>query len=81
MGSHRVRHDWSDLAAAAAATWKKKMGKMNLAGGSWEDKALSRMRIFSEENSLNEMQNSLLLTNIIFVHISCYKVCLKAYSG
>jgi len=22
MGSHRVRHDWSDLAAAAAATWE-----------------------------------------------------------
>ena len=21
MGSHRVGHDWSDLAAAAAATW------------------------------------------------------------
>ena len=24
MGSHRVRHDWSDLVAAAAATMKKK---------------------------------------------------------
>ena len=23
MGSHRVGHDWSDLAAAAAAAWKK----------------------------------------------------------
>lgn len=57
------------------------MGKMNLAGGSWEDKALSRMSLFSEENSLNEMQNSFLLTSIVFVHISCYKVCLKSYSG
>lgn len=33
---------------------KNKMGKMNLAGGSWEDKVISRMRILSEENSLNE---------------------------
>lgn len=57
------------------------MGKMNLAGGSWEDKALSRMSLFSEENNLNEMQNSFLLTSIVFVHISCYKVCLKSYSG
>ena len=23
MGSHRVGHDWSDLAAAAAASWKE----------------------------------------------------------
>ena len=27
MGSHRVGHDWSDLAAAAAATW---MGLENI---------------------------------------------------
>ena len=54
---------------------------MNLAGGSWEDKVISKMRIFSEENSLNEKQNILSLINIIFVHVSYYKVCLKSYSG
>ena len=26
MGSHRVRHDWSDLAAAAAAAWESRTG-------------------------------------------------------
>ena len=27
VGSHRVGHNWSDLAAAAAAPWKKSCGK------------------------------------------------------
>ena len=29
MGSHRVRHDWSDLAAAAALTWDQKILDQN----------------------------------------------------
>ena len=30
MGSHRVGHDWSDLAAAAVDIAKKRIGKVDL---------------------------------------------------
>ena len=45
LGSHRVGHDWCDLAAAAATAWSSRSGKSNLSWkvirtvmtfGSWE---------------------------------------------
>ena len=49
MGSHRVTHDWSNLAAAAAAASKLAQNKRHLGEGKKLDVA-KRGRIYNTEN-------------------------------
>ena len=54
MGSHRVRHDWSDLAAAAAANlyWTQR---------NYFGHRKSTYQAFSKKNSWKNSQNILIL--------------------
>ena len=80
MGSHRVRHDWSDLAAAAAWTeWLREIAKLTHSLGLkmmtwvfellWDTlhpgQALNYGTVFLEAASISQW---LLITNILLIH-------------
>ena len=63
MGSHRVRHNWSDLAAAAAAT-------LHLGSGCWPCRIAFLRKAFSDDLSLQA---------VFLKHLLCSKHSARSY--
>ena len=61
MGSHRVRHNWSDLAAAAAAFYMKQMS----------DELASYFQCFHEYKTIDRVQGKTLLLRDPFHRREC----------
>ena len=58
MGSHRVGHDWSNLAAAAAAQTHTRMPVQNVSGNIIEEKAFSKCLNSLSCLSFEDLDNS-----------------------